>query len=119
MKAITAKVFFLLCIIAAAFYCSYRGDQIYEKAHALSEEISTKRSKYVGDAAGSPADKVVKLLEDDRDTLIKQSAEMNHLFTFVMSGFLGLALSVASDLLGRSHEVTGALTQPPKPGNEQ
>jgi hypothetical protein len=96
------KTVFLVAAILAALYCAHRADQLDGQARSLSEEISAKRSAYVGDAASSAADKIVAPLETARLDLSQKSQELNHLFTYVISGFLGLAISVAADLLGQS-----------------
>ena len=101
MRRDVIKTIFLVAAILAALYCAHRADQLDDRARSLSEEISTKRSTYVGDAASSAADKIVAPLEAARVDLSQKSQELNHLFTYVISGFLGLAISVAADLLGQ------------------
>ena len=95
------KTLFLIAAILAALYCARRADQLDTQARSISDEIAAKRSAFVGDAAPNAADKIVESLERDHDNLVGKSQELNHLFTYVISGFLGLAISVASDLLGQ------------------
>jgi hypothetical protein len=100
VKGSFLKAAFLLVAFGVAGFCAYKADNFDQEAHRYSEEISVTRSRYVGDATGNAADKIVKPLEDDRDRLVKKSDEMYHLFTYMISGFLGLAISAASILLG-------------------
>lgn len=100
MKGALLKTAFLFVALGVAAFCAYKADVFDQQAHAYSEEISSVRSKYVGEATSASADRVVKPLEDDRDRIVKKSDEMYHLFTYMISGFLGLAISAASILLG-------------------
>jgi hypothetical protein len=102
MRRDLIKTIFLIAAILAALYCARRADDLDKQARSISDEIATKRGAYVGDAAATNgADKVVESLQEDHKNLILKSQELNHLFTYVISGFLGLAISVAADLLGQ------------------
>jgi len=101
MRRDVIKTVFLVAAILAAVYCAHRADQFDDRAKSISDEIAAKRSAFVGDAATTAADKIVESLEKDHENLVSKSQELNHLFTYVVSGFLGLAISVAADLLGQ------------------
>lgn len=92
---------FLVAAVLAALFCARRADDLDRRAEDVSNRIVAKRSTFVGDAASNAADKIVASLEDDHKKLADESQELNHLFTYVISGFLGLAISVAADLLGQ------------------
>jgi hypothetical protein len=106
------KTIFLVAAIVAALFCARRADQFDDRAKNISDEIAAKRSAFVGDAATNAADKIVESLEKDHENLVGKSQELNHLFTYVISGFLGLAISVAADLLGQPNPNA---TPPAKP----
>src|SRR5262249_22462275 len=94
--------------------CARRADDLDRQARNVSDEIVAKRSSFVGDAANNAADKIVASLEEDHKNLVGKSQELNHLFTYVISGFLGLAISVAADLLGQPNP-----NPPPPPPPKQ
>jgi hypothetical protein len=113
MRRDVIKTVFLIVAVLGAVYCTRRADHFDAQADNLSQQITKIRSTYVGDAASNAADKIVQPLEKDRDDLRAKSQELNHLFTYVISGFLGLAISVAADLLGQAN------ANPPPPAKPQ
>jgi uncharacterized membrane protein YdbT with pleckstrin-like domain len=112
MRRDVIKTIFLVAAIVTALYSVHLAGQYEQEARDLSDKIVAARSKYVGDAANNAVDKTVASWEDDHKRLADKSQELNHLFTYVISGFLGLAISVAADLLGQPNPVVPAPVKP-------
>jgi hypothetical protein len=102
MQRDAVKTIFLTTALLIALYCNYRADMIDERARSLSDEIASIQRAYIGNLSGSAVDKAVEPLEATRLELAHESQELNHLFVYMISAFLGLAISVAADLLGHS-----------------
>jgi hypothetical protein len=113
MRRDTIKAVFLATALLTGLYCNHRADSFDRQARSLSEQIASIRRFYIEDASGSAAvDRVVEPLEATRLALVQKSQELNHLFIYVISSFLGLAVSVAADLLGQHFPTNSKPSEP-------
>ncbi|MDW5265933.1 MULTISPECIES: hypothetical protein [Acidobacteriaceae] len=113
MRRDTIKSVFLATALLTGLYCNHRADSFDRQAQSLSEQIASIRRFYIQDESGSAAvDRVVEPLEATRLALVQKSQELNHLFIYVISSFLGLAVSVAADLLGQHFPTNSKPSEP-------
>jgi hypothetical protein len=110
------KISFMLSAIGVAIACFVASVYYSHHSEYLTTQIAAEQDKPASKDKPK-SDAVIAAYATDRETSNKRGEQMFDLFTHVLTGFLGLAISASSDLIGLAGSAASLPANPPPAGS--